>query len=142
MGGTIPLGLAIALTALSQCIDWPGSPQAMVTTARKAAETSAKSGQPVWYLATGVTAPVPKTPWPTVRNVTGYPNLRADVTVRFLVGTDGKVDRTGLSITGQGSGPLTNVTVVLYSAMRFQPGRVGNTLVPVVLEHRFRYPPK
>jgi hypothetical protein len=94
----------------------------------------------VWYQAPGVVAPVPITAWPTIRNAPGYPNHKADVVVRFLVGTDGLVDRTGLTVSGPGSGPVTNVTAFLYSQMRFKPGRVGNNMVPVVMEHRFHYP--
>ncbi len=140
MAGVIPLGVAVFLTLFSQLFDWPGTPEAALTDARKAASVSAKSGQPVWHLAPGVTAPVPLTPWPTIPSVVGFPNHKANVTVRFLVGTDGKVDRTGLSVTGPGSGPVSAVTAVLYSKMRFKPGRVGSTLAPVVMERRFRYP--
>ncbi len=140
MAGVIPLGVAVFLTLFSQLFDWPGTPEAALAEARKAASVSAKSGQPVWYLAAGVTAPVPLMPWPRVPSVVGFPNHKATVTVRFLVGTDGKVDRTGLTVSGPGSGPVTNVTAVLYSKMRFKPGRVGSTPAPVVMEHRFRYP--
>jgi hypothetical protein len=140
MAGVIPLGAAVFLTLFSQFFDWPGTEAAILAAARKATSAAADSGKPVWYLAPGVTAPVPITPWPTIRNVPGYPNHKADVTVRFLVGTDGKVDRTGLTVRGPGSGPVTNVTALLYSQMRFKPGLVGNTVAPVVMEHRFHYP--
>jgi hypothetical protein len=140
LAGAIPLGAAVFLTLFSLLFDWPGTPEAALKAARKATSITAKSGQPVWYLAPGVTAPVPLTPWPTIRNVTGYPNHRADVTVRFLVGTDGRVDRTGLTVTGPGSGPVSNMTAVMYLQMRFRPGRVGSVVAPVVMEHRFRYP--
>lgn len=140
MAGMIPLGVALFLTLFSQLFDWHGTPEAALAAARKVASVDAKSGKPVWYLAPGVTPPVPLTPWPTIRNVVGFANHKADVTVRFLVGTDGKVDRTGLTVSGPGSGPVTNVTAVMYSQMRFKPGRVGSTPAPVVMERRFRYP--
>lgn len=140
LAGMIPLGVAVFLTLVSQFVNWPGTPEAALADARKATAAKAEAGEPVWYQAAGVTPPEPLTPWPTIRNVPGYPNHKADVTVRFLVDTDGNVDRTGLTVTGQGSGPVANVTAVMYSKMRFKPGRVGNTVAPVVMEHRFRYP--
>lgn len=140
MAGMIPLGIAIFLTLVSQFFDWPGTPEAALADARKAASVTAQSGKPVWYLAPGVTAPVPLTPWPTIRNVPGYPNHTADVVVRFLVTTEGTVDRTGLTVSGQGAGPVRNVTALLYSRMTFTPGRVGGTPAMVVMEHRFHYP--
>lgn len=140
MAGVIPLGVAVVLTLVSQLFHWPGTPEAALAAARKATAATVESGKPVWYLAPGVTAPVPLTPWPTIRNVPGYPNHKADVTVRFLVGTDGTVDRTGLTVSGPGSGPLRNVTAVMYSKMRFRPGRVDGKAAPVVMERRFRYP--
>jgi hypothetical protein len=136
----IPLGIALVLTIASQFVAWPGTPEAVMATAKRAIAASAQSGRPVWFQAPGVIAPVPITPWPTIRNVPGYPNHRADVVVRFLVGNDGTVDRTGLNVSGPGSGPVANVTALLYGQMRFKPGRVGNRVVPVVMEHRFHYP--
>lgn len=140
LAGVLPLGVAMVLTLVSLFFDWPGTPGAALAAARNAASISAKSGKPVWFEAPGVTAPVPLTPWPTIRNVPGYPNHTADVVVRFLVTTDGTVDRTGLTVSGQGAGPVRNVTALLYSRMKFTPGRVGGTPALVVMEHRFHYP--
>jgi hypothetical protein len=140
MAGVIPLGIAVFLTLVSQLFNWPGTPEAALADARKATESTAQSGQPVWYQAPGVTAPVPLTPWPTIRDVVGYPNHKATVTVRFLVNTDGTVDRTGLTVSGPGSGPVRNMTAVMYAKMRFRPGRVGGKPAPVVMERQFRYP--
>jgi hypothetical protein len=140
MAGVIPLGIAVFLTLFSQLFNWPGTPEAALADARKATESTAQSGQPVWYQAPGVTAPVPLTPWPTIRDVVGYPNHKATVTVRFLVNPDGTVDRTGLSVSGPGSGPVKSMTAVMYAKMRFKPGRVGGKPAPVVMERQFRYP--
>lgn len=140
MAGMIPLGVAAVLTVVSLFIDWPGSPEAKLVQGALVTAAAAKAGQPVWYQAAGVTPPVPLTPWPRVRSVVGYPNHTADVTVRFLVGTDGKVDRTGLTVTGRGSGPVSGVTALLYSKMQFRPGRIGRDVVPVVMERKFRFP--
>jgi hypothetical protein len=139
VAGTIPLGIALFLTLVSQCFAWPGTPEAALAEARKAASVTAKSGKPVWFQAPGVTAPVPLTQWPTIRNVPGYPNHTADVVVRFLVTTEGTVDRTGLTVSGQGAGPVRNVTALLYSKMKFTPGHVGGSPAMVVMEHRFHY---
>ncbi len=140
LAGMIPLGVAVFLTLVSQFFDWQGTPGAALAEARKASSVTAKSGQPVWYLAPGVTAPVPLTPWPTIRNVPGYPYHTADVVVGFLVTTDGSVDRTGLTVSGQGAGPVRNVTGLMYSKMKFKPGSVGGTPAMVVMERRFHYP--
>ena len=140
LAGMIPLGIAGGLTLLSLFFNWPGTPEAILAEAAKSVAASAKSGKPVWFADPGVTPPEPLTPWPVVRSVVGYPNHTADVTVRFLVGTDGKVDRTGLTVTGRGSGPVSGLTAVLYSKMKFKPGRIGNDAVPVVMERKFRFP--
>jgi hypothetical protein len=140
MAGMMPLGVAAALTVVSLFVDWPGSVEAKSAQAVLMTKATAQSGQPVWYRAPGVTPPEPLTPWPRVRSVVGYPNHTADVTVRFLVGTDGKVDRTGLTVTGRGSGPVSGVTAALYSKMQFRPGRIGRDVVPVVMERKFRFP--
>lgn len=140
LAGSIPLGIAVAMTLLSLFFNWPGTPEAILADAAKSVAAQGKAGKPVWFEAPGVIAPVPLTPWPVVRSVVGYPNHQADVTVRFLVGTDGKVDRTGLTVTGRGSGPVSSLTAVLYSKMTFRPGRIGRDVVPVVMERKFHFP--
>lgn len=140
MAGIVPLGIAAVLTLASLFYTWPGTPEAALEEAAKVTAATGKAGKPVWFEAPGVTPPEPLTPWPVVRSVVGFPNHTADVTVRFLVGTDGRVDRTGLTVSGRGSGPVSSLTAVLYSKMRFRPGRVGRDVVPVVMERKFHFP--
>ena len=102
---------------------------------------AARSGRPVPYQLPGVTAPVPRNLWPAVNPGPRYAEHIADVTVTFVVLAEGKIDPSSIEVSGPGAAPLKDATVAAYAPLRFQPGRVGGQVVPVLMTHRYRYPP-
>jgi hypothetical protein len=70
-----------------------------------------------------------------------YADHLADVTVRFVVQVDGRVDPSSIEVSGPGAAPLKDATVAAYAPLVFQPGRVGSQVVPILMTHRYRYPP-
>jgi hypothetical protein len=102
---------------------------------------AARSGRPVPYQLPGVTAPVPRSLWPGVNPGPRYAEHIADVTVTFVVLADGRIDPASIEVSGPGAAPLKDATVAAYAPLQFQPGRVGSQVVPVLMTHRYRYPP-
>jgi hypothetical protein len=111
-----------------------------VNTIPQATLDAASSGRPVPVELTGVTPPEPRGGWPRVDPGPRYADHVADVTVRFVVQADGSVDPASIELSGPGAAPLRDATVGAYTALRFQPGRVGTRAVPVLMSHRFRFP--
>ena len=102
---------------------------------------AARSGRPVPVQLPGVTAPVPRSLWPGVNPGPRYAEHIADVTVTFVVLTDGRIDPASIEVSGPGAAPLKDATVAAYTPLLFQPGRVGTQVVPILMTHRYRYPP-
>jgi hypothetical protein len=102
---------------------------------------AARSGRPVPVQLPGVTAPVPRSLWPRVNPGPRYADHIADVTVSFVVQADGRVDPSSIEVSGPGAAPLKDATVTAYAPLVFQPGRVGSQVVPILMTHRYRYPP-
>jgi hypothetical protein len=61
--------------------------------------------------------------------------------VNFVVRADGRVDPSSITVAGPGAAPLKDATVAAYAPLVFQPGRVGRQVLPILMTHRYRYPP-
>jgi hypothetical protein len=115
-------------------------PAPRVETIPQATLDAANSGQPVPVGLRGVTAPVLTGGWPKVNPGARYADHIADVTVSLVVLIDGSVDAQSIQVSGPGAQPMLQATVQAYAPLRFQPGRVGSKVVPILLSHRYRYP--